>query len=71
MHSQILRGCLIGLRVNFFVKQLCNGEYALVAFQLDAQLGSAVSACCGMEAGSWLFFILDTNHQVFLLSHYG
>ena len=57
MHSQILRGCLIGLRVNFFVKQLCNGEYALVAFQQDAQLGSAVSACYGMEAGFWLFLI--------------
>ena len=70
-HSHILHICLIGLRVKFFVKQLCNGEYALVAFQQDAQLGSKVSACYGMEAGFWLFFILDTNHQVFLLSHYG
>ena len=55
----------------FFVKQLCNGEYALVAFQQDSQLGSTVSACYGVEVGFWLFFILNPNHQMFRLSHYG
>ena len=44
------------LNEQIFCQTLCNGEYALVAFQQDAQLSPTVSAFYGMKAGFWLFW---------------